>query len=842
MSFLKFPEWTKFNFGNKRVFMFQEGCLDDFVGFGVKGANLCEMVCLKLPIPPGFIITAESCVEHAPMAILESTDSNNVKSNFICQTLISEYEKAINIIEKKTGQSFGGNTTEVFPLLLSVRCSTYMPIPYLMKTILNLGMNDEVVTTIIKLTNNPYFAYNCYRQFLQMFGISVYGINKLKYDSIIEKIKNQRKHIFNHNNNKTKKEIFNINELQQIIEEFKLLVSIPNNPQDQLRLAIESVYKSYYSINSKIFRECHEISHGIGTAIIIQTMVFGEMNPRSCYGICFTRHPSSGMQGLVGEYVIHTEGLKSVIPLEELRDALPSAYAVLKRSQTVLELHYRDMQMLDFAIENGNLFILSTTSAMRTPKAALRVAITLVQEGTISPADALVRIRASQVAASCIGQLVVDVPSASSACPVIGRGLASSPGAARGCILVGRTTGCTAPRDRSCRRCPSSVLLLIDETGLEHYAEDISQGVFVALLLVESGFSSRAAGLARSAGIPAISQLRPESGDHLPPAYLRDGVMVTVDGCRGLVFQGEMALARSSPCSGDLRQLLSWADSYRRMKVYGAVTDWTVETIAADGVWLNDSVVEGWDQARMLSILRTHGRLFVRLCSPTAADGAIAAVFAAVDAHNTLKNLDEFVEFIIPFCLSDVALKAADGRISRLAAATSCRTGRRARYGLVLMLQTPYSLLVAQQTAVRLRNTEAMSWAVCIDLDAITRLVYGFTAFDVATLIPVYRERAVLHCDPLRVLDWQGVGVLVREAVRLHRSCGLLVGISGVCSEDPAALQWLRPDWLVVQGGRVAAAKVAAAQAILSSVEGREARENADFWHLLGQARAIAPF
>eukprot|EP01041_Mallomonas_annulata_P006051 gene6051-12201_t len=339
----------------KRVYGFHEGSAADNNLLGNKGANLCEMSRLGLPVPPGFIITSEACLEFFH-------EFNNVMPGH----LIDEYIKSVHEIERKSGRTFGVKDGNTFPLLLSVRSGAAKSMPGMMDTVLNLGLNDAILEGLIAYSKNSRFAYDTYRRFLQMFGTVVLKIDHNLYENIIIKIKKD----------KSIENDIDLDEadLKNIANEFKAITAVPEDPWQQLKMAIEAVFSSWFSPRAQKYRNINNISDDLGTAVTIQAMVFGNMNSYSGTGVGFTRNPGTGENVFYGEYLSNAEGedvvagIRTPLSLDDLRVLQPAIYDELLLIEKKLEHHYRDMQDIEFTVESGKLYILQTRNGKRTAK------------------------------------------------------------------------------------------------------------------------------------------------------------------------------------------------------------------------------------------------------------------------------------------------------------------------------------------------------------------------------------------------------------------------------------------------------------------------------------------
>ena len=362
----------------KWIYSFEEGSANDKDLLGGKGANLAEMSRLGLPVPPGFTITTQSCINY-----LDNPD-------FFDSTLKEDILKAVTRLEKKTEKTFSGENPNL--LLVSVRSGAKFSMPGMMDTILNLGLNDQRTQLLAKQTNLD-FAYNCYRRLLQMFADVVYGIDKGLFDDCLAQFEQmQAKTVHN----------LDLYEHQELINQYKDLYSkhgyqFPEEPNQQLYGAIQAVFKSWNNHRARIYRELHQIPHDLGTAVNVQSMVFGNSDQTSGTGVCFTRNPANGEPELFGEFLLNAQGedvvagIRTPEPIASLKISQPEVYKSFRDYATILENHYKDMQDIEFTIEKGKLYILQTRNGKRTAKAALKIALDMVDQGLINKEEALLR-------------------------------------------------------------------------------------------------------------------------------------------------------------------------------------------------------------------------------------------------------------------------------------------------------------------------------------------------------------------------------------------------------------------------------------------------------------------
>ena len=532
---------------DKWIYSFEEGRAEDKALLGGKGANLAEMTHLGLPVPEGFTITTQSCLRY-----LETP-------SFFESILKEEVLKAITKLETKTNKFFMGNEPSL--LLVSVRSGAKISMPGMMDTILNLGLNDLRVQTLADATN-ANFAYNCYRRLLQMFADVVYGIPKEEFDQCLEKTEKQL--------NKTIND-FSREEHQSLIQQYKEIYqehyqNFPQSPKEQLYAAIKAVFKSWNNPRAKVYRELNHIPHDLGTAVNVQSMVFGNSDQKSGTGVVFTRNPATGEPHLFGEFLLNAQGedvvagIRTPEPIDALKRILPQAYEDFCNYAKILEKHYKDMQDIEFTIEKEKLYILQTRNGKRTAKASLKIALDLVDEKMISKQKALLR-----VSPSTIDQLIHPVfeEKALTSAHHLTQGLPASPGAATGEIVF------TAERAKEFHALGKKVILVRQETS----PEDI-EGMVVSQAIVTShgGMTSHAAVVARGMGTCCVAGCGElsinEDGKTLVcgKVTLKEGDILSVDGTSGKLYIGSIPTTMIDN-NDELQMFLSWADEIAQLTV-----------------------------------------------------------------------------------------------------------------------------------------------------------------------------------------------------------------------------------------------------------------------------------
>ncbi len=547
----------------KWVYVFAAGHVDGRAGLvdllGGKGANLAEMARLGLPVPPGFTITTEVC--HAYYA----------QGHKLPDALNAQVEAALQLISDETGVSFGDVNK---PLLLSVRSGARVSMPGMMDTILDLGLNDETVEGLAKRSGDRRFAYDSYRRFIQMYADVVMGVDHGVFEDILENFKNLAG--FSSDTELTEEDWGDIiGEYKKAIER-ELGKPFPQDIGEQLYGAISAVFGSWENPRAKTYRRIHDIPDDWGTAVTVQAMVFGNLGDTSATGVAFTRNPSTGAKEIYGEFLLNAQGedvvagIRTPQPLTEMarRDAneenpsleelMPDVFSKLRGVFEKLEARYRDMQDIEFTVEDGRLWILQTRIGKRTPEASLAIAVDLAKEGVITKRDAVMRVEPC-----ALDQLLHPTIDPDARREVIATGLPASPGAAAGAIVF---TSDEAETEKAKGR---AVILVRPETS----PEDIhGMHAAVAILTARGGMTSHAAVVARGMGRPCVSgagmlAINEEEGTLRAGKHLLNrGDVITIDGSRGQILLGR-AKMRQAELSGAFATLMSWADAERRMGV-----------------------------------------------------------------------------------------------------------------------------------------------------------------------------------------------------------------------------------------------------------------------------------
>jgi pyruvate,orthophosphate dikinase len=546
---------------------------------GGKGANLAEMASIGLPVPPGFTITTELCTEFYKNNRTYPVD------------LDGQVRDALTRIEESVGRKFGDPHE---PLLVSVRSGARVSMPGMMDTVLNLGLNDETVLGLAKSSGDERFAWDSYRRFIQMFGSVVLGVDHHRFEEIIEAVKMDAGVL--------EDTALSPSHWKRVVEEYKEMVEqeiakpFPQAPGDQLWAAIGAVFGSWMNPRANTYRRLHDIPADWGTAVNVQAMVFGNMGNDCATGVCFTRDPSTGENMFYGEFLVNAQGedvvagIRTPQPLSKgaakagevsMEDALPEAYAELCRVRETLERHYHDMQDIEFTVQQNRLYMLQTRTGKRTAAASLRIAVDMAESELINRREAIMRVNAQ-----ALDQLLHPTLDPKAKRTLFSKGLPASPGAASGAVVF-------SADDAEMRAAKGDAVILV---RIETSPEDI-HGMHAArgILTTRGGMTSHAAVVARGMGRACVAGAGGISVDYGARTLsaggrtIRGGEIVTIDGATGEVFVGAVATVEPT-MSGDFATLMSWADSFRRMKVRtNAETPLDAETarkFGAEGIGL----------------------------------------------------------------------------------------------------------------------------------------------------------------------------------------------------------------------------------------------------------------
>lgn len=533
----------------KFVYAFHEGNKDMRNLLGGKGANLAEMTNIGLPVPQGFTVTTEACNQYYK--------DNEVISDEIKDQI---FEKLAEL-EEKSGKKFGDKEN---PLLVSVRSGARASMPGMMDTVLNLGLNDEVAEGFAASSGNPRFIYDSYRRFIQMFADVVKGYPKASFERLLDKIKEEKG--ASYDTDLTAEDMMEVTEKFKVVYKELAGVDFPQDPRAQLMEAVGAVFRSWNNERANIYRRMNDIPYSWGTAVNVQEMVYGNRGDNCGTGVAFTRNPATGENKLYGEYLINAQGedvvagIRTPESIETLATAMPEVYKEFDRVAHILENHYKDMQDMEFTIENGKLYMLQTRNGKRTAAAAIKVAVDLVSEGMITKEEAILRVEPKQ-----LDQLLHPTFKAETLkkATAIAKGLAASPGAAAGRIYF------TAEEVSEASKNGPTILVRLETSPEDIQGMNDAQGI----LTIRGGMTSHAAVVARGMGRCCVSGCGELTIDEEAKTIitkdgltLKEGDFISLDGSTGAVYEGKLESVEPE-ISGDFETFMSWADEARTLQV-----------------------------------------------------------------------------------------------------------------------------------------------------------------------------------------------------------------------------------------------------------------------------------
>src|SRR5215510_7849320 len=528
------------------VFDFDESAEGGKELLGGKGVGLAEMTALGIPVPAGFTITTDACRDY-------------LRTKELPEGLEAEIDDHLASLEERTGKRFGDPGD---PLLVSVRSGAAISMPGMMDTILNLGLNDDAVRGLAERTGNPRFANDSYRRLIQMYGEVVDGVDGHLFEEALSKLKNER--------GAAQDVDLSADDMAGLVETFKGVYesetgsAFPQDAREQLSRAVRAVFESWDNPRAQVYRRAHHIPDDLGTAVNVVQMVFGNKGDQSGTGVAFTRDPSTGEQGLYGEFLADAQGedvvagIRTPEPLGRMEASLPDAFEQLTATMRRLEEHYRDVQDIEFTVEDGSLYLLQTRSAKRTAAAALKSAVEMVDEGLISREDAVIRIDPGS-----LDQLLHPMIDPAAELEVVAQGLNASPGAASGRIVFDADTAAERGKNGE-----SVILVRWETTPDDIHGMIAAQGILTA----HGGMTSHAAVVARGMGKPCVAGCEELAIDtenrrvHIGAHDLAEGDVITIDGGSGIVIVGPVDLAPPQ-INEDFETILGWADDHRRLQV-----------------------------------------------------------------------------------------------------------------------------------------------------------------------------------------------------------------------------------------------------------------------------------
>ena len=832
---------------------------------GGKGIGLAEMTKLGVPVPAGFTITTDAC--RAYMAARE-----------LPAGLEAEVDEHVRRLEERAGKRFGASGD---PLLVSVRSGAAVSMPGMMDTILNLGLNDAAAEGLAERTGNTRFAFDSYRRLIQMFGEVVEGIDGHRFESALSSLKLERG--VQHDTD------LSADDLRELVATFKQIyreetgLEFAVDAREQLLRAVRAVFESWDTPRAQVYRRAHHLADDLGTAVNVVQMVFGNKGERSGTGVAFTRDPSTGESGLYGEFLANAQGedvvagIRTPQPLEAMRDVLPKAFDQLVETMRRLEEHYRDMQDIEFTVEDEQLYLLQTRAAKRTAAAALKAAVAMVDEGLITREDAVGRIDPGQ-----LDQLLHPMIDPKAALEVAGKGLNASPGAASGAIVF--------DADTAVERAKSGPVILV---SWETTPDDI-HGMIAAegILTVHGGMTSHAAVVARGMGKPCVAgcdDLTLESGTAtIGGRTLQEGDVITIDGGTGRVFIGEVPLVPPQ-INKDFETILGWADAARRLKVRANADNpedaARAREFGAQGIGLcrTEHMFFGAErlpvvQEMILADSEAGRRSALERLLPFQQSDFEGIFEAMAGLPVTIRLLDPPLHEFLPD-EADASNEKMRRRIRALHEANpmlgtrGCRLGLQypeiyemqiraiaraaravlERTGEAPLVEVMHPLVGFREELARLRDLTESVWAeeapevehlvgtmievprAALRADEIAEVAdffsFGTNDLTQTTLafsrddaegkfLTTYLEDGVLERNPFEVLDIDGVGDLMRIAVERGRATKpeIKLGICGEHGGEPRSIAFcheLGLDYVSCSPFRVPLARLAAAQAAL---------------------------
>lgn len=889
------------NMKNQWVYLFSkdftEGNKEMKNLLGGKGANLAEMCSLKLSVPPGFTVTTEACLDY---------EKNNKSIN---QDIREEVLKAIKEIEKATGKKFGDSAN---PLLFSVRSGARASMPGMMDTVLNLGLNEQSVLGVAKLTNNERFAWDSYRRFIQMYANVVMDFNVSLLESTLEDLKEARGV---HEDTK-----LSAGDLKELVLVFKKIIleetgeAFPSDPMEQLWRAISAVFNSWNNPRAKKYREIYDIPHSWGTAVNVQSMVFGNMGDDCATGVCFTRDPSTGERKFFGEYLINAQGedvvagIRTPQPINEfskndsnrkfktLEEAMPEAFQELTAVYHKLEEHYKDMQDIEFTIENKKLYILQTRNGKRTAAAAIKIAVDLVGEGILSKDLALMRINPED-----LNQLLHPRLDPKAHKVVVAKGLPASPGAAAGIITF------SSENAHALNQLGKKVLLVRQETSPEDIGGMVAaQGILTA----RGGMTSHAAVVARGMGKPCVAGCSALMIDYktgtltINGKKYAEGDSLTIDGRTGEVIEGIVSTIEAA-ITDDFATFMKWSDEFRKLGVRTNADTPEDSKVAikfgAEGIGLCRTEHMFFEKNRILAVremifadkiierkkalekilpfqredfvgiftILNNLPVNIRLLDPplheflphnhqdkkeladslgldlkiienrseqlhefnpmlghrgcrlgiTFPEIYIMQIRAIIEAALICadKGINVFPEIMIP-------LVAVEGELTLLKEEAILEIerifklqGKKIKYKIGTMIELPRAAIMGGSIAP---HAAFFSFGT----NDLTQTTFGLSRDDAGKFLPEYVTKGLMPFDPFVSIDQEGVGFLMKHAVREARKTNpeIHFGICGEHGGEPRSIEFCHKiglDYVSCSPYRVPIARLAAAQAAIKNTK-----------------------
>ena len=843
----------------KYVYLFQEGNKDMKNLLGGKGANLAEMTNIGMPVPSGFTVTTEACNKYYK-------DGKELSSE-----VIDQIKEALEKLEAKSGKKFGNLEN---PLLVSVRSGARASMPGMMDTVLNLGLNDDIAASFSEKIGNKRFVYDSYRRFIQMFADVVKGYSKSKFETIIDEVK-------------TKKGVKNDIELDEndMIELTSLFKNaykefagedFPQDPIVQLIEAVKAVFRSWNNERAIYYRRINDIPSSWGTAVNVQEMVYGNSGENSGTGVAFTRNPATGEKALFGEYLINAQGedvvagIRTPSPIATLKDEMPEVYEEFASIAQELEKHYKDMQDMEFTIENGKLFILQTRNGKRTARAAVKVAVDLVNEKMISKEEAVLMVEPKQLDALLHPTFTAQSLKSGK---VVATGLAASPGAGTGKIYFN-----AADVIENKKKGIDSLLVRLETSPEDIEGMNSSKGV----LTIRGGMTSHAAVVARGMGICCVSGAssivinEDEKTLKMPDGTIyKEGDYLSIDGSTGNVYAGKLEMQDAS-ISGDFETFMSWADDARVLRVR------TNADTPKDAIQARKFGAEGIGLCRTEHMFFERDRIFnfrKMICATTLEEREKAlenilpyqrkdfeGLYEAMAPYSVvIRYLDPPLHEFLPKTDAEIKELAKDlGKTTEelyevidslkefnpMMGHRGCRLA--ITYPEIARMQTRAVIEAAINVSKKgidvtpeimiplvgeVKELKYVKNIVCQTADAIikesgidlkyevgtndlTQMTYGFSRDDAGKFLNSYYEKGIFEFDPFARIDFDGVGLLMQMGATKGRSVNkdLSLGICGEHGGDPASVEFCHKlgfNYVSCSPFRVPIARLAAAQAAI---------------------------
>ena len=870
----------------KWVYMFSEGDAGMRNLLGGKGANLAEMTRLGLPVPQGFTITTEACTQYYE-------DGRQINDDIQAQI-----DEAVTKMEEITGKKFGDKEN---PLLVSVRSGARASMPGMMDTILNLGLNEEVVEVVAKKTGNERWARDCYRRFIQMYSDVVMEVGKKYFEELIDEMKEKR--------GVTQDVELTAEDLKELADQFKaeykekIGEDFPDDPREQLMGAIKAVFRSWDNPRANVYRRDNDIPYSWGTAVNVQEMAFGNWSDESGTGVAFTRDPATGEKKLMGEFLLNAQGedvvagVRTPQPIESLAEVMPEVFEQFKNVCSTLENHYRDMQDMEFTIQDRKLFMLQTRNGKRTAQAALKIACDLVDEGMRTEEEAVAMIDPRNLDTLLHPQF--DAEALKAAAP-IGKGLGASPGAACGKVVFNAD-------DAVAWAAKGEKVVLV---RLETSPEDIT-GMKAAqgILTVRGGMTSHAAVVARGMGTCCVSGCGDINMDEenkkftLAGKTFVEGSEISLDGTTGNIYEGIIPTT-DAVIAGEFGRIMEWADKYRRLRVR------TNADTPGDAKKARELGAEGIGLCRTEHMFFEEDRIAAfreMICSDTVEEreaalekilpyqqGDFEELFEALEGYPvTIRFLDPPLHEFLPTEEEDIKkLADAQGKtvedIKEIIASLHEFNPMMGHRGLRLAITYPEIPRMQTKAVIRAAlkvNKAHPDWNIvpeimipltsdvkelafvkkivvetadaeiaaagaelkykvgtmieipraCVTADEIagvadffsfgtndlTQMSFGFSRDDAGKFLGSYYENKIFENDPFAKLDQNGVGKLMKTAIKLGKDANsnLHTGVCGEHGGDPSSVEFCHKiglDYVSCSPFRVPIARLAAAQAAIA--------------------------